>query len=845
MTHCNDDGNLHPRQRIDEVVYGHCRDPFGFLGRHRGPDDTWVVRTFQPGALWVDLVQGPNVNLVANMTRIHPDGLFAACISIPEVASTLSFRADFGQGPVTFEDPYQFPPLLGQMDTHLLGEGRHWESYERLGSHVRTVNGVEGTAFAVWAPNAHRVSVVGPFNGWDGRRHPMRFRMNSGIWELFIPGVGHGALYKYEIKAADGSLLPLKADPYARHCESPPGNATIVQAPSNYTWGDGDWLKARRSLDTYYDKPMSIYEVHASSWKRKPEEDCRPLTYHEMAAELVPYVKDCGFTHVEFLPLAEHPFEPSWGYQPIGLFAPNHRFGDPDGLRHLVDAFHQAGIGVIVDWVPGHFPHDGHGLGRFDGSALYEHEDPRRGLHPDWNTLIYNYGRKEIANFLIANALFWIREFHIDGLRVDAVASMLYHDYARKDGEWLPNEYGGKENLEAVAFLRLLNQQVRERGAGAITIAEESTAWGGVSRPVEEGGLGFWFKWNMGWMNDTLKYMKEDPIHRRYHHNKLSFGMLYAFHENFILPLSHDEVVHRKGSLLDQMAGDSWQRFANLRAYYTFMWTYPGKKILFMGNEFAQGQEWNHAQSLDWHLPDHYPQHRDMLRLVRDLNHFYGATPALFQKDNDWAGFEWIEPDDAEQSVLSYIRHGKDCPEAVVILNFTPVVRKDFRIGVHQPGLYLEKINSDDPKYGGSGVNNGGAVQADDIPAHGKPRSLLLTLPPLAGMVLVREAPEAVALPPESAPEVVESAAPEVVEQAAPVVVEPVAPAAAAPPTPAPQPPVAKDTLTCLECGREMKSLTAHLKTHGLDAPTYRAKHGLPADSPLQLGTAGRKRSKK
>ncbi|MBF0134913.1 MAG: 1,4-alpha-glucan branching protein GlgB [Magnetococcales bacterium] len=730
--------NLHPSHLIDQVVFGDCRDPFAFLGMHSAGEGTLTVRSFLPGAHHVFLVNQETNAVVGEMKRIHDWGFFALEIKNQKKRFPYILRAEFGHGPVDLHDPYRLWPVLGDMDNYLFGEGNHWRIYDRLGAHPQIIDGVEGVLFAVWAPNALRVSVVGPFNSWDGRRHPMRLRVESGIWELFLPMVRPGDLYKYEVKGSNGGLVPLKADPYGRACEPSPGNASIVIANSDYKWNDSQWLEHRAKHD-FYHTPMSIYEVHIGSWKRKPEEGHRWLNYRELAEELVPYVKEMGFTHIEMMPISEFPYDPSWGYQPVGLFAPTNRFGSPDDLRHFVDRFHQAGIGVLMDWVPGHFPTDAFGLGRFDGTCLYEHDDPRLGYHPDWNTLIYNYGRNEVSNYLIANALYWIEQFHIDGLRVDAVASMLYQDYSRQAGQWLANRYGGNENLEAVEFLKRLNRLVYQQGAGAITIAEESTSWPMVSRPVDSGGLGFGFKWNMGWMNDTLSYMHKDAIYRRYHHNKLTFGMLYNYHENFILPLSHDEVVHGKCSLLDQMPGDAWQKFANLRVYYTFMYCYPGKKLLFMGGEFAQGREWTHEYSLDWHLLEHVPYHQGVWRLVRDLNRLYTSLPALHHMDHEPGGFEWIDCHDHDQSVISWLRRGMNGEEAVIICNFTPVPRHNYRIGVPRMGTYCERLNSDAAEYCGGSIGNMGSAVAEEVPFHGKPCSLSITIPPLGGLVLIRD----------------------------------------------------------------------------------------------------------
>lgn len=725
--------------QIDQIVYGDCRDPFAALGMHPIPSGGVSVRAFLPGAQSVELINRDTGEKVCDMTKIRDEGLFVAIPRSMKEMFGYRFRVDFGNGPLEMEDPYRFWTVLGEMDAYLFSEGRHWEIYNRLGAHSQTLDGVDGVLFAVWAPNARRVSVVGTFNNWDGRRHAMRLRVECGIWELFVPEVKPGDLYKYEIKGAYGDLLPLKSDPYGRAFEPPPGNASIVVGKSKHDWQDDAWMKSRQASDPLH-QPMAIYEIHLGSWKRNPNENNRYLTYRELADDLAEYLTEMGFTHVELLPITEHPFDGSWGYQPTGLYAPTCRFGTPDDFKYFVDRLHRANIGVFMDWVPGHFPTDGHGLGRFDGTALYEHDDPRQGYHQDWNTLIYNFGRTEVTNFLVANALFWVKEYHLDGLRVDAVASMLYNDYSRQPGQWIPNYYGGNENLGAIAFLRSLNEQIYAQGQGAITIAEESTSWPMVSRPTSMGGLGFGFKWNMGWMHDTLQYMAKDPVHRRHHQNNLTFGMLYCYSENFILSLSHDEVVHGKKSLLDKMSGDPWQRFANLRTYFTFMFTYPGKKLLFMGMEFAQGLEWNHDTSLDWHLLDNVPFHRGVWRLVRDLGQLYKSNSDVYGLDHEPGGFEWIDCHDMDQSVISYIRRTRNSTGAVVVVcNFTPVVRDNYRIGVPNPGTYIERINSDAHEYCGSGVGNQGQVIAEEIPAHGRPYSLNLKLPPLSGVVLIHQ----------------------------------------------------------------------------------------------------------
>ncbi len=718
----------------DAIAAGRHGDPFAVLGPHRAKGGT-IVRSFQPRAARVSVLTAAGE---VPMRRVHGDGLFAVHLS-PAPAEGYRLLVERPDGALDMlEDPYRFPPLLGDLDIHLLAEGTHLRTFEKLGAHVRTVDGVDGVHFAVWAPNADRVSVVGDFNGWDGRCHPMRLRHDAGVWEIFVPGLGHGAVYKFEIVARGGMMLPLKADPYGHWAELPPKTASVVWELGPRDWRDGDWMAGRKGRNDRH-APVSIYEIHLGSWRRVPEDGNRSLSYLEMADQLAGYVADMGFTHVEFLPVHEHPFGGSWGYQPVGLFAPTSRYGTPEEFRTLVERLHQRGIGVIIDWVAGHFPNDPHGLSWFDGSHLYEHEDPRLGVHRDWNTLIYNYGRNEVLNYLYANALYWLEQYHVDGLRVDAVASMLYLDYSREPGDWYPNRYGGNENLEAIEFLRRMNQVVYGEHPGAMTIAEESTAWPMVSRPVHLGGLGFGFKWNMGWMHDTLSYFSKEPIHRRYHHDDLTFAQLYAYHENFVLPLSHDEVVHGKGSIFGRMPGDPWQRFANLRAYYGFMWTQPGKKLLFMGQDFAQEREWNEDSSLDWHLLDDR-RHDGVRRLVRDLNHLYRTEPALHQLDNDPAGFAWIDCNDRDNSVLSWLRRAQDGRDFVVVVgNYTPVVRESYRIGVPEPGFYREMLNTDSEWYGGSNVHNQGGVEAEEVSCHGHRWSVRLRLPPLATCVFKRE----------------------------------------------------------------------------------------------------------
>jgi 1,4-alpha-glucan branching enzyme len=716
---------MRKNSEYESLVDGRHNNPFRILGLQRSGRGR-VVRTLLPAAKAVDLVEH-NGNKLATMRRIHDGGLFEA--TMPPRKRSYALRVTWESGETqVIEDPYRFPSTLGELDLYLLGEGSDAYIYQKLGAHPRTIGGVAGTRFAVWAPNASRVSVVGDFNAWDGRRHVMRLHPGNGIWEIFLPGVGNGALYKYEISDADGKLLPLKADPYGTLHEPPPGNSSIV-FESHYDWQDKTWM-ADRQRAPRLDLPTSIYEVHLGSWRRK--EDGSYLGYRDFANELVPYVVDMGFTHIELLPVTEHPFDGSWGYQPIGMFAPTQRFGSPDDFRHFVDTCHEHGIGVIMDWVPAHFPNDEHGLKRFDGTALYEHADPRKGEHADWGTLIFNYGRREVVNYLVGNALYWIDEFHIDALRVDAVASMLYLDYSREDGEWIPNEHGGNENLEAVEFLKRLNIELHAHGA--TSYAEESTAWPAVSRPVDAGGLGFTYKWNMGWMNDSLLYMSEDPVHRKFHHDKMTFGLVYAFTENFVLPLSHDEVVHGKRSILGRMPGDRWQQFANLRAYYGTMFAHPGKKLLFMGNEIAQNREWNHDQSLDWHeLAE--PGHEGVQRLLRDLNKLYATTPALYEIDFNEAGFEWIDYNDRDNSILSWLRRDSSGKYVVCITNLTPMVRESYRLGVPDEGTYRILLSTDAEQYGGSGIGAETCVSNKEG-QHGRPYSIDLTLPSLATLFL-------------------------------------------------------------------------------------------------------------
>lgn len=707
------------------IVEGRHGDPFSVLGLHKR-EAGWVVTSFVPGAEQLSVLTGKAGKPVEAMAIPGCDGLF--CAALPR-KSDYRLRAEGHGATWEFDDPFRFGPVLGEMDEYLLGEGTHKRLWQVLGAHVVTHEGVEGTHFAVWAPNADRVSVVGDFNVWDGRRHPMRRRGPTGVWETFIPGLGEGATYKYEIRGHNGYVGPLKADPVGFGSEHPPANASVVRKIAG-EFHDQDWLAGRAARHTI-DAPISIYEVHLGSWRRAPGD--RMLSYLELAEQLVDYVADMGFTHIELLPISEFPFDGSWGYQPVGMYAPTIRHGTPAEFRALVDAAHRKGLGILLDWVPGHFPTDPHGLGRFDGTPLYEHADPREGFHQDWNTLIYNYGRIEVANYLVSNALYWLEEYHIDGLRVDAVASMLYRDYSRKNGEWIPNKDGGRENYEAIALLQRMNTTVYGEVPGIMTAAEESTAFPGVSRPVDHGGLGFGFKWNMGWMNDTLSYMEKDPIYRQYHHHQMTFGLHYAWSENYILPISHDEVVHGKGSMLEKMPGSGEEKFANLRAYYGFMWAHPGKKLLFMGCEFAQGREWNHNQSLDWHQLD-IAEHRGVQSFVRDLNRLYRDTPALHVNDTRAEGFEWIESNDAGASVYAWARKGRaGDPMVVAVVNLTPVERS-YRLGLPEAGHWDEILNSDAALYGGGNRGNLGGVTAEAVAWHGRAQSALVTLPPLSAV---------------------------------------------------------------------------------------------------------------
>ncbi|MFP5078033.1 1,4-alpha-glucan branching protein GlgB [Rhizobium sp. YIM 134829] len=717
-------------QAVSALVEGRHGDPFAILGRHPYGDRT-VVRTLVPGAVGVELIDPGSNAVVAQMTLAHPAGLFAAVVD--SIARPL-FRIHWPDAIQETEDPYSFGLLLGDLDLHLFSQGTHYSLGRTFGARPMEIDGVSGVRFAVWAPNARRVSVVGDFNAWDGRRNPMRLRPSAGVWELFLPRLGKGERYKFEVLDAWGNLLPQKADPVARASEAAPATASVVASATPYAWTDDAYMRARAE-NRSGEEAISVYEVHLASWLRILEEDQRSLDWVELSQRLIPYAKTMGFTHIELLPIMEHPFGGSWGYQPLGLFAPTGRYGTPEDFAYFVDRCHAAGIGVILDWVPAHFPTDVWGLARFDGTALYEHEDPREGFHRDWNTLIYNFGRNEVKGFLIASALEWLEEYHVDALRVDAVASMLYRDYSRNAGEWVPNKYGGRENLEAVEFFKHLNSIIHQRCPHAMTIAEESTAWPGVTKHVADGGLGFDFKWNMGWMHDTLHYMQEDPVYRRYHHGMMTFGMVYAYSERFMLPISHDEVVHGKGSLIGKMPGDAWQKRANLRAYFGFMWAHPGKKLLFMGQEIGQTTEWNHDGSVVWNLLDQ-PEHRGIQSLVADLNALYQSEPALQFGDLDPAGFEWAVGDDAEHSVFGMLRSARDGASRILALsNMTPVPRTGYRVGVPEEGRWEEVLNSDAGVYGGSNLGNVEAWTSPD-PAHGKPHSLLLTLPPLSTIFL-------------------------------------------------------------------------------------------------------------
>ncbi len=713
----------------ENIINGTLGDPFSILGLHEWQGKA-TYRVYYPEVDAIDVININSGEEIASLDKV--DGVPGLFITQLDKAAP-KYRLCVKKGKDTWiaDDPYRFEPVLGELDEHLIGEGAHKQLWQKLGAKLIEHEGVAGTHFSVWAPNALRVSVVGDFNNWNGRQHPMRKCGGTGVWEIFLPGVSEGSAYKFELIDPSGNLLPQKADPFGFGSEHPPKTASIVRRLEGHCWSDGEWMEKRQALQCV-DQPISIYEVHLGSWKRKIDDGGRSLSYVEHANELVPYVKELGFTHIELMPISEFPFDGSWGYQPIGLFAPTIRYGTPEEFRGFVEACHDVDIGLLLDWVPGHFPEDEHGLGLFDGTHLYEHSDRKEGFHPDWNTLVYNFGRREVANFLSSNALYWLKEHHVDGLRVDAVASMLYRDYSRQEGEWIPNKHGGRENLEAIDFLRHVNEVCYGEVPGIMTAAEESTSFPDVTKPTSAGGLGFGYKWNMGWMNDTLSYMQEEPINRKYHHQKMTFGIHYGFSENFILPLSHDEVVHGKGSLVNKMPGNRQEQFANLRAYFGFMWGHPGKKLLFMGAELAQANEWNHDGSLDWHLLEH-ELNRGVQSLIRDLNFLYKSTPALYQLDCRAEGFKWIEENDSDQSIFAWLRSGsQDQSPILVVSNMTPVERTNYRVGVSLKGRWIEKLNTDAKEYGGSGRGNLGSVDSQNIAASGYASSLDLTLPPLS-----------------------------------------------------------------------------------------------------------------
>jgi 1,4-alpha-glucan branching enzyme len=723
-----------PRDEIYRFVRGLHSDPFSVLGPHKVGDDV-EIRVFRPGAHAVEVVLDREPDKPIAAERSDEEGFF--CASVPGAERDVPYHLRIVKLDGSEErtrDAYQYGPIMGDVDLHLFSEGQHWKIYEKFGAHLRTIGDATGVYFAVWAPNAERVSVVGDFNGWDGRVNPMRRLLSAGVWELYLPGIKQGAHYKFEIRTQTGAVL-LKSDPFAFFNQHGKSTASLVYDLERYTWDDAEWLDARQKKN-WPQSPISIYEVHLGSWRRK--EGNRQLTYLELADTLLPYVLELGYTHIELLPVAEHPFEGSWGYQVTNYYAPTSRFGPPDDFRHFIDKCHQAGIGVIMDWVPAHFPKDAHALAEFDGTDLFEHMDPRQGEQLDWGTLIFNFGRNEVRNFLIGNALFWLDKYHIDGLRVDAVASMLYLDYSRKPGQWIPNVYGGRENLDAIYFLKRFNEVCYERFPGIITIAEESTAWPGVTRPTYLGGLGFGFKWNMGWMHDFLDYMSIDPIYRRYHHGNITFSLLYAFQENFILVLSHDEIVYGKRSLLSKMPGDEWQKFANLRMFLAWMYGHPGKKLVFMGGEFGQSNEWNHDTQLDWELLK-LPRHDGLRRLVQHLNYTYKNESALWQLDDTYDGFDWIDFHDADNSVVSFLRKSRNGDVVVFVVNATPMVRYNYRLGVPESGFYREIINTDGETYGGSNVGNLGGVRSESREWMGREHSILIHLPPLATVALKLE----------------------------------------------------------------------------------------------------------
>ena len=731
----------HIEAEIDQVVRSEHSDPFHILGVHplENTDGRTglVVRAFLPEAKEAWVVPNDPSTGVVSMDRQRPEGFFTAFFNNRHLPFGHQLRVLDYQGNVKqFIDPYTFPPVLSDFDLHLMGEGSHFQKYEKLGAHLRTINDVSGVVFAVWAPNARRVSVIGDFNNWDGRRHPMRVRGSTGIWELFLPGLTEGTLYKFQIKSRHNDYQAEKSDPYGFYFEHTPKTASIVHDKQKYEWRDQAWMDARPKRN-WLESPLSVYEVHLGSWMRIAAENNRYLSYTELADRLVPYVQMMGYTHVELMPVMEHPFDGSWGYQVIGYFAPTSRFGTPEDFMNFVDRLHQAGIGVLLDWVPAHFPKDGHGLGYFDGTNLYEHSDPRLGEHRDWGTLIFNYGRNEVRNFLLSNALFWLDRYHIDGLRVDAVASMIYLDYSRQPGDWIPNQYGGNENLEAIDFIKRFNELVHHYHPGALTIAEESTAWPAVSRPVYLGGLGFSLKWNMGWMNDILSYFSQDPVYRKFHHNNLTFALMYAFTENFVLPISHDEVVHGKGSLLGKMPGFYLEdKFSNLRLLFGYMYGHPGKKLMFMGEEIGQWNEWNHDRSLEWELL-RWPLHEKTQRFIIDLNRLYRSEASLYEIDFHYSGFEWIDFHDSDNGIISFLRRAKNPDDFLVfVCNFTPIVREGYRIGVPRGAFYAELLNSDAEIYGGQNIGNMGGLPSEKFAWQGRPHSLQLTVPPLAIVVL-------------------------------------------------------------------------------------------------------------
>ena len=729
----------HFSQNVERIVSAKHGDPFAFLGMHEaGADGHLSVRVFLPQARSVTVIAADTGEQVAELERVHQAGLFAGSVGRKGRPFPYRLRVDTGTDVVEMEDPYRFPPVLEDLEVFLIAEGNYLQLDEKLGAHVKSIDGVRGVGFAVWAPNASRVSVVGDFNDWDGRRHPMRFRAECGVWELFLPGLGEGATYKYEIATRRNELLTLKLDPFAFHCERAPGSAGIVAQVHALRWRDGAWMRSRAAT-LARDAPISIYEVHLGSWRRSVERRGDYLSYEELADALVPYIVDMGFTHVELMPVCEHSVDGSWGYEPLGLFAPTSRFGSPEGFQAFVDRCHRAGIGVILDWPGGHFPTDSHALGYFDGTNLYEHSLPRQNRTGEGPPPVYNYGRYDVSDFLLNNALFWLSNYHVDALRMDTLSSILYLETDRHTNDWVPNPHGGNENLEAITFLRQFNQVASEHCPDVATFAEEGSNWPMVSRPTYLGGLGFDYKWNIGWLNDTLAYMRRDPIFRKYMHDRLTYGIMYAFSENFVLPLSHNQVVEGKGSLIRKMPGDRWQRFANLRVYYAFFFTHPGKKLMFMGGEFAQEREWDHNSSLDWHLLDD-PMHLGVQSLVRDLNGLYRELPALHQRDCEADGFEWIDCTDVDKSIISFVRRGAEPEDVVVVVcNFTPVVRKGYRIGVSDPGVYEERLNTDSSAYGGSDVGNAGLVSAEPVPCYGRSFSLDLTLPPLAAVLLTRK----------------------------------------------------------------------------------------------------------